>query len=112
MILRCFFCSQPITKRNGWIEIYDYGRPGEPELTYPGNGERMVRLGKWTDYDTVSFFSHRECGPDRGYPVECHRVWEAWGKHLKEKSWWCPGLMLPFEQARKKFKLRRKQEND
>jgi hypothetical protein len=80
-IQRCFFCRQPVSVRDGWLEFYSDWGGGK--LGYPTSDARAL---------PVAHFTHTNCGPDGGYPIElkrCENVDAQWGwlQHIREKTW-------------------------
>lgn len=71
-------------------------------LAYPGNGEDLVARQKWNDFRRLVLFAHTGCEPYFGYNFPFGRLSDLdWGKHLKEKSWWCGAIAEALEIARK-----------
>jgi hypothetical protein len=84
-IQKCFFCRQPVSVKDGWLELYaDWGGG---KLGYPS-----------PEAIPVAHFTHTGCGPDTGYALklsQCDDVGTRWGliQHIREKRW-CSNIYL------------------
>jgi hypothetical protein len=116
----CYFCGGTVSVRDGFLTFYDQeagppfkaptgvrflqngGREEFGELAYPGNGEDLVRRGRWRDLLIRAVLCHQACGPDIGYWLDLERVRREHAelrRHCFRKRWAFLELNDAFDMA-------------